>query len=424
VAPEPGDISHGGRFADGIIHWGPFEDDEPRVLSYTLKVPAGWTNTIQLEAAFSEEHPGGGVWSSTHVGGIGPISANPADHAPAGDGRVGFEELLDYAAVWAESALWPVPPFYDPTGAYVNRAALIWRSGEYYKDIGGAAPGRWIPAPAPDGGALGEGGGPVVPAQAAVASRAIERQRVEAGIPFGVLITLPPGSLGGALMVEDRLPAGWVAQAVTEGGVFDTSQHAVKWGPFLGGVPGSVAYQVIPPPGVSGSFEFFGRVGLLKSVVQRVGGAGRVLAGGVRWAQAIEFPAIPETRVGDAPFLLSAFADSGLQVEFSSSDPQVATVQGAEVTVTGPGAAVITGISSRRLELWSGKPPTRLQNSSPSSFWTRRCWRRRGASLSPWTHPAAGPCWVGYPWSRWRFLAGWGRSSLRPDASETSAVSF
>src|SRR5690606_30754578 len=58
--------------------------------------------------------------------------------------------------------------------------------------------------------------------------------------------------------------------------------------------------------------------------------------------QTINFT-LPEKTVGDAPFEIEYEAgDSGNPVVFTSSDPQVATVEGAEITIVGSGVTTIT----------------------------------------------------------------------------------
>jgi alpha-tubulin suppressor-like RCC1 family protein len=61
-----------------------------------------------------------------------------------------------------------------------------------------------------------------------------------------------------------------------------------------------------------------------------------------RLAQTISFGSLPDKQVGDAPFTLSATASSGLAVSYTSSNPGVATVSGAMVTITGAGSTSIT----------------------------------------------------------------------------------
>ena len=58
--------------------------------------------------------------------------------------------------------------------------------------------------------------------------------------------------------------------------------------------------------------------------------------------QTITFGALPDKVVGDTPFALTATATSNLTVTYASSDPAVATVSGAIVTIHGAGTTTIT----------------------------------------------------------------------------------
>jgi hypothetical protein len=62
----------------------------------------------------------------------------------------------------------------------------------------------------------------------------------------------------------------------------------------------------------------------------------------VRQAQRIAFPPISPRNFLSKPFRLAARADSGQPLEFVSSDPSVATVEGQTATVRGVGECVIT----------------------------------------------------------------------------------
>lgn len=63
-------------------------------------------------------------------------------------------------------------------------------------------------------------------------------------------------------------------------------------------------------------------------------------------SQTISFDSITAKTYGDAAFDLSATASSGLEVSFSCSDPDVATITGKTVTITGGGTAVITALQA------------------------------------------------------------------------------
>lgn len=58
--------------------------------------------------------------------------------------------------------------------------------------------------------------------------------------------------------------------------------------------------------------------------------------------QTLTFPALLGKSFGDAAFALTATASSGLTVSYNSSNPNVATISGNTVTLTGPGSSTIT----------------------------------------------------------------------------------
>lgn len=59
-------------------------------------------------------------------------------------------------------------------------------------------------------------------------------------------------------------------------------------------------------------------------------------------SQTINFEALPSKTYGDAEFSLTATASSGLDVSYVSSDPSVATLSGAKVTILKAGTTTIT----------------------------------------------------------------------------------
>jgi hypothetical protein len=63
-------------------------------------------------------------------------------------------------------------------------------------------------------------------------------------------------------------------------------------------------------------------------------------------SQSVTFDALPDKWVTDSPFLLSAFASSGLPVTFTSSEPSVATVSSNLVTIVGAGKTTVTASQS------------------------------------------------------------------------------
>lgn len=84
---------------------------------------------------------------------------------------------------------------------------------------------------------------------------------------------------------------------------------------------------------------------LLNNIVGGVASSGVTLTV-IRLSQTITFGSLPARFIGDASFPLGATASSGLPVNYSSSNPGVATVSGNAVTIVGVGSTVITATQS------------------------------------------------------------------------------
>lgn len=82
--------------------------------------------------------------------------------------------------------------------------------------------------------------------------------------------------------------------------------------------------------------------------------------------QTITFPTIDDKTFGDAPFDLEAVSTSGLTVSYSSSNTNVATISGNEVTIRGPGIASITATQSGNPSYSAATPVVRTINVSPA----------------------------------------------------------
>lgn len=69
--------------------------------------------------------------------------------------------------------------------------------------------------------------------------------------PFTVIIDANPDSGVNAYAVEDSVPNGWIVSNINEGGVFDSFQSKVKFGPFTDNNTRSFSYDITPPAGSS-----------------------------------------------------------------------------------------------------------------------------------------------------------------------------
>jgi uncharacterized delta-60 repeat protein len=292
---HPTNINFGGVFTNGLVKWGPFFDDQARVLTYTLMPSAGWTNIITLTGNLSEDSLAGGtVTIATPNDRSELLPLHPADHFAPANNYITFEELLNYTWSWQASLLWPVPPFSEPTGSYVNRAALIWRFGEYYVDKGGTAPGRWQSARPPTSVGLANLSDPTnVPIRKSAGSsatvanipptgnttRTLSGSLIDPVAPFAVTLSLPAPTNANLMLIEEQLPPGWTAQAISDGGILDPYNAKVKWGPFFTIPPAGVTYQAVPTADARGAFTLSGRVGYSDGTIYAIGGTSRVTLG-------------------------------------------------------------------------------------------------------------------------------------------------
>ena len=78
-----------------------------------------------------------------------------------------------------------------------------------------------------------------------------------AAVTVSIAVEPPDGTLSQAL--EDSPPAGWTdIDNISDGGVYDSQNHKVKWGPFFDDSPRTVSYDVTPPGGATGGQCFEG----------------------------------------------------------------------------------------------------------------------------------------------------------------------
>lgn len=80
------------------------------------------------------------------------------------------------------------------------------------------------------------------------------------GAPLTVTLQVIPPTTSKNHAIEDQPPAGWLVSNVSEGGVFDSSQRKVKFGPFFDTSNRTLTYQVTPPSGEIGQRNFVGAV--------------------------------------------------------------------------------------------------------------------------------------------------------------------
>ncbi|MGB2985243.1 MAG: IPTL-CTERM sorting domain-containing protein [Phycisphaerae bacterium] len=78
-------------------------------------------------------------------------------------------------------------------------------------------------------------------------------------LTVSIAIDPPDGTLNYAL--EDSPPAGWTnIDSISDGGVYDSENHKVKWGAFFDDLSRTVTYDITPPGGATGTQCFDGTV--------------------------------------------------------------------------------------------------------------------------------------------------------------------
>lgn len=245
-------ISHEG-FLDpinGKVKFGPFFDNEPRMLSYDLQPP--------LEA--SGEMIFSGIVSSDGldrlIEGDQTISfdtRHPADSSPEGF-IMTAGAVSAYGAAWKNFESWHRPPQNIPI-SYVTQAGALWRQGEIYQyDFSvGEAPLWWIPVSIEQ---------PLV-GQLGITSANATASTEETYYPgetktINILVEPGPGVLSYAL--EEQIPTGWTISdgSISDNGRFDFDSGTLRFGPFFDDKIRNLSYQLIPPEDARGGVAISG----------------------------------------------------------------------------------------------------------------------------------------------------------------------
>lgn len=245
-------VSSGGVYlpAEGCILFGPFTNAS-KVLTYELTPPPSATGTQLFSGVVSNARTNLPIQGLTA---LGPIPPHPADMAPAD-----FVMTLDEAAAWTYAWMhFALPEIY--TIGYAARAGYLWSRGEYY------AVCTQYPTPQPPLVWVTQASDiPLPPSNAytytnfGIASSALPTN-YQAGQPFPVNITVSPISTASVFVVEERLPSGWIASAISDQGVFSAARATIRWGLFMDGEPVTVSYVVWPPTNATTVGYFSGTV--------------------------------------------------------------------------------------------------------------------------------------------------------------------
>ena len=341
-------MSHFGVLStDGTqVRWGPFLDATARTLTFQAVPPSGASGT----ATFAGVGDFGGVsvtaTGATQVAFIPPATGTATRDLPATvyPGRT-FPVTLAVtpdSAVTEYSIVETLPAGYtvavDADGVYdATTHSLRW--GPYFDNTAR----QWtyqLTAPASTLGAVSFSGTAtygvnslaltgdtqltVVPAPLGTSVRDLPNEFRPAS-PFTVRVVVTPESGVGFVVVDEFLPTGWTASAISHSGAFDATLGRVRWGPFNDDVARTLQYTATSPTGVTGTISASGAAAFDGQSVTTTGDTS-LLANGPPTISSL--PDI--TAYEDGPVVLSFTAtddvtlQDNLQVTTSSSNPALA----------------------------------------------------------------------------------------------------
>ncbi|MDA1277644.1 MAG: putative Ig domain-containing protein [Verrucomicrobia bacterium] len=168
-------------------------------------------------------------------------SSNETEPHPAdsnGDFKIAIGEVTAYGAAWKRGDAWPVAPNPIPIG-YLTRAGALWKGGEIYQVDSNIpdAPLWWVNVPKGIG-------------LQALSNNSSTAERTVSGLI--VTLEIRPAASTGVYAIEESLPTGFTANAITGNGAFDANSSKIKWGPFFDNQPRLVGYTLVPPAGFNG----------------------------------------------------------------------------------------------------------------------------------------------------------------------------
>jgi uncharacterized delta-60 repeat protein len=256
------DISNDGVWDanTGKVKFGPFFDAEPRTLSYRVVPPLGFVG-IGLFSGYASANGQSSVVSGDNR--IVITTEHPADRSPS-DWKLTMDEATGYAAAWRGGQEWPTPPNPIPVD-YVTRASALWRGGETYRlDPSVEGPPLWwvnteVPPVRQDGEPL------PLEAFRRVPPLYVPGESLEAAIH----ITTSP--VFRAYAVEEQVPEGWGARAISDGGQVDSVNRLIKWGPFHDATARTLRYTLVPPATARGRVALAGSASFDGALVRIAG---------------------------------------------------------------------------------------------------------------------------------------------------------
>lgn len=274
-------ISHGGRYdaASKKIRWGPYFDDLSRRLACLVAAPAdagGTTGVFKGSASFDGagitttgpvEVPVQSRETASRVARTLPLSYSPSVKFTVAIAVNPAANVEAYAVEETVASGWTVTGA-NEGGAY-DAAGQRIRWGPFFGSQSRTLTYEIIPAASAIGTATFEGsasfdggmtritGDSVVNPNASRVTRALP-ESYRPSVPLTLTLTVVPATNTGTYAVEERLPAGWTAGDVDNGGLFDTSAGMVRWGPFNDDAPRVLTASLTPPADVPAVMSFQG----------------------------------------------------------------------------------------------------------------------------------------------------------------------
>ena len=275
-------ISDDGAFdaVNQIVKWGPFFDNLPRALNYQVTPPANATGT----AMFS----GQGLFDSTTVPITGQrqttavipfvgsvVSALPSNFVagvafPVTDLATPATNILVYAVQDTVPVGWLATNISDNGAFDAPNHVVKW--GPYFDTLPRALSYTVLPSANATNTVMFSGTAsfdttavPITGQRQSVPLLVSPGTAVSSFAPqftpgqwFTVTNLVTPAANISVFAVQDLPPAGWTVANISDGGSFDAINGEVKWGPFFGGSPVALRYDVLPPIGATGTVTFTG----------------------------------------------------------------------------------------------------------------------------------------------------------------------
>ncbi len=264
-------VSDAGQWdvSKGRVKFGPFFDDAPRELHYVAIPGPDLAATSEFNGTAAADDITTPIVGDADIA-LGPV--HPADRNPM-DARLAIGETTSYSAAWRRGQLWPVAPESIPI-SYVTRAGYLWRNGEeYWFDLGETnAPTWWKtgPVPAAPTSALL----PMGQISLGTGERSLPTNYLFPGI-LAVTIKIVPAAQSSSHAVEEKIPAGWKTEAISDGGSVDDSGRWIRWGPFFDTAVKNLRYNLVPGSNALAGAALEG-IFSIDGIDTAIGGAGRI----------------------------------------------------------------------------------------------------------------------------------------------------